>query len=189
LSTWIRDYLYIPLGGGNGSQARQLVILLLVMGIAGLWHGANTSFIVWGVLWGAYIGMHRIATAHIGRVPALERLVNNTFARVLLWAIHLLVIVCLWVFFRAENSTIALEYLAVMFSMPDRFSDQAALVLFGCVALMGLHYLEARGLRLASRFSARSWNRPLVWGFLTGICLWLVLLPSYTENPFIYFRF
>ena len=189
LSTWIRDYLYIPLGGGKGPQARQLIVLLLVMGIAGLWHGANTSFIVWGILWGGYIGLHRVLVIQLGHFAVITRLVNIRFTKIILWSFHVAIIICLWVFFRAENLTAALDYLAVMFRPPDKFSDQAALVFIGCGALMGLHYLESHATSLTSRFSVRRWNQPLVWGFLLGICLWLVLLPSYSQNPFIYFRF
>jgi alginate O-acetyltransferase complex protein AlgI len=189
LSTWIRDYLYVPLGGSQGPVTRQLSLLLLVMGIAGLWHGASTSFIVWGVLWGIYIGCHRILLAGVGRLPFLEQIVANTFVKVFLWGGHLIIIVCLWVFFRASNSAQAWDYLRIMFSGPLDFSQDAMLVLLGCIGLIGLHYLEARGIRVASVFSFRRWNRPIVWGFLTGFCLWLVVLPSYTENPFIYFRF
>ncbi len=189
LSTWIRDYLYIPLGGGKGPMARQLTILLLVMGIAGLWHGANVTFIVWGVLWGSYIGLHRLAVVYLPALPSAERLLKSITSKIILWGFHIAIIVCLWVFFRAENSTAAMDYLSVMFSVPADFSDHAVLVFCGCAALMGLHYVEARGMRLASRFAVRRWNRPLLWGFLGGICLWLVVLPSYTQNPFIYFRF
>lgn len=94
---------YVPLGGSKGSAMRQGSLLLLVMGVAGLWHGANTSFIVWGVLWGIYIGLHRIALASVTRSQLVVQSINNVFAKVCLCGVHLLIIVCLWVFFRAGN--------------------------------------------------------------------------------------
>lgn len=189
LSTWIRDYLYVPLGGSKGTVARQLAVLLLVMGIAGLWHGANTSFILWGVLWGSYIGLHRLILAPVARSAIAHHLLHNVVAKACLWVIHLVVIVCLWVFFRAGSSSDAWDYLGIMFNGPVEVSGYSTLVLIGCVSLIALHYLEARGWRSASHFSVRRWNRPIVGGALAGFCLWLVVLPSYTENPFIYFRF
>ena len=182
LSTWIRDYLYIPLGGGRGPAARQLAVLVGVMGIAGLWHGANLTFVIWGLAWGLYIGAHRFAAARVSQP-------TGRAIHVLAYAGHLFVIVCLWVLFRAENLGVALAYLDVMFSAPAVPGPDAVPVLAGCAALLGLHWAEARGVAACARFRARRWNTPLVWGFLAGVCLWLVILPSYTQNPFIYFRF
>lgn len=189
LSRWIRDYLYIPLGGGRGSRSRQLITLLCVMGLAGLWHGANATFVVWGLLWGAYIALHRLAIALIER----QAWTTTSLARWPLQAItyvgHLFVVVCLWVFFRAENFTVAKAYFAVMFSAPQMPAAGDALVFAGAAALLLLHRLEAWRPIAATGIRARRWNNPLAWGFLAGMCLWLVLLPSYTQNPFIYFRF
>ncbi|HCU89656.1 MAG: hypothetical protein CMF53_03995 [Legionellales bacterium] len=189
LSTWIRDYLYIPLGGAKGIRIRQVLLLLLVMGIAGLWHGANTSFIIWGILWGCYIGLHRLVVTTKTLFPTIRKMRTNVLVRVPLWGIHLLIIVSLWVFFRADSSADAWRYLGVMFHGPVKFSEHAIITFLGSICLIGLHVLEARGLSYISRFRIRRWNRPFVWGFLVGFCLWLIILPSYTENPFVYFRF
>ena len=189
LSRWIRDYLYIPLGGGRGSRSRQLIILLCVMGLAGLWHGANTTFVVWGLLWGGYIALHRLAAGLIDRQAWTKRWCTLWPARVCSYTVHLFVVVCLWVFFRAENFAVAKAYFAVMFSAPQAPDPGAGLVFAGAVALLLLHRLEAWRPCAATGIRARRWNNPLAWGFLAGACLWLMLLPSYTQNPFIYFRF
>ena len=189
LSTWIRDYLYIPLGGGRGVPVRQYCVLVVVMAIAGLWHGANSTFVIWGLLWGFYIALHRFISGLIRNSPNVLRVLSMPPSRLLLWAAHLLVVVVLWVFFRADNLTSALDYLNMMFSIPSDFSDQVLLVLAGSALLMILHAAEATSDRMASLISLRRYNNSFVWGLLGGICLWLVLLPSYTQNPFIYFRF
>jgi alginate O-acetyltransferase complex protein AlgI len=92
LSTWIRDYLYIPLGGSRGSRRRVALNLVLTMGLAGLWHGANWTFVAWGAYHGVLLVMHRLAGARWDAAPAaLQR--GVTF-----------VLVCLgWVFFRAPG--------------------------------------------------------------------------------------
>jgi D-alanyl-lipoteichoic acid acyltransferase DltB (MBOAT superfamily) len=63
LSTWIRDYLYIPLGGNRGTAARQAAVMLLTMGLAGLWHGAGLMFVAWGLYHGALILVYRLPAA------------------------------------------------------------------------------------------------------------------------------
>ncbi|MFT4560343.1 MAG: alginate O-acetyltransferase complex protein AlgI [Gammaproteobacteria bacterium] len=189
LSTWIRDYLYIPLGGGQGSQARQLAILMFVMGLAGLWHGAGANFVVWGLLWGAYIGLHRIAMATISRSAFALRIINTRVAVFVLWGGHLLVVVLLWVFFRAADWESAIDYLQVMFSGHSELSTHYAWIIVGCLLLLAMHFLEASFERGRWLKIARRWNNALGWGVLAGLALWLVVLPSYTHNPFIYFRF
>jgi len=77
----------------------------------------------------------------------------------------------------------------VMFSMPSGFSDQVFFVLIGSAMLMFLHAVEATADHIISLMRFRRFNSPFVWGFLGGVCLWLILLPPYTQNPFIYFRF
>lgn len=189
LSRWIRDYLYIPLGGGRGSRGRQFIILLCVMGLAGLWHGANATFVAWGLLWGVYIALHRLALTLIDRHACPATLLTRWPVRVAAYVGHLFIVVCLWVFFRAENFAVAKAYFAVMFSAPHAPGTGSGLVFAGAVALLLLHRLEAWRPSAATGIRARRWNNPLTWGFLAGVCLWLVLLPSYTQNPFIYFRF
>ncbi|MDA0823535.1 MAG: MBOAT family protein, partial [Proteobacteria bacterium] len=189
LSTWIRDYLYIPLGGGRGSHVQQLPTLLLVMGVAGLWHGAGANFVVWGLLWGAYIGLHRIAMAVISRSARGMRIINTPLAVLVLWSGHLLVVVLLWVFFRASSWATAIDYLRVMFSGFPHAPARLPWTFGGCLLLLAVHYLESNLERRRWLNYARRWNNPLVWGLLAGLALWLAVLPSYTHNPFIYFRF
>jgi len=189
LSRWIRDYLYIPLGGGSGSRPRQLLTLLVVMGLAGLWHGANLTFVAWGLLWGCYIALHRAAVSRIDRNPRLSRVSALPLTSLLYRSGHLVIVVCLWVFFRAENFAVAENYFSVMFAGPVALTQNSAVVFAGCVALLALHHIEAWRPRAISGFRARRWNHPAMLGLFFGLCLWLVLLPSYTQNPFIYFRF
>ncbi|MGR9090052.1 MAG: MBOAT family O-acyltransferase [Gammaproteobacteria bacterium] len=189
LSRWIRDYLYIPLGGSRGSRTRQLATLLCVMGLAGLWHGANVTFVAWGLLWGAYIALHRLVVALMDRRGWSAALLARWPVRASAYAGHLMVVVCLWVFFRAENFTVAKAYFAVMFSVPHASGVEAGSALAGAAALLLLHRLEAWRPCAVTGLCGRRLNHPIAWGFLAGVCLWLVLLPSYTQNPFIYFRF
>ena len=99
LSTWIRDYVYIPLGGNKGSAAKQGITMLLTMGLAGLWHGAGLMFIAWGLYHGALILLYRL--------PPIKRFVaasDDTTGRALLaGALFFVVNVLGWMMFRAGS--------------------------------------------------------------------------------------
>jgi alginate O-acetyltransferase complex protein AlgI len=103
LSTWLRDYLYLPLGGNRRGPARTYVNLMIVMLLGGLWHGANWTFVVWGAYHGLLLSIDRAAKPWLDRLPPwLYR--AQTF----------LLVVIGWVFFRSENLTMAGEWLAAM---------------------------------------------------------------------------
>src|SRR5262245_4732614 len=98
LSTWIRDYVYIPLGGNTGSTAKQCTTMLITMGLAGLWHGAGIMFIAWGFYHGLLILLYR--------VPAIDRLVaaSDTGMRALMaGGVFLVLNVFGWMMFRAGS--------------------------------------------------------------------------------------
>ena len=192
LSTWIRDYVYIPLGGNAGGLARQTAVVVFVMAVAGLWHGANWTFVLWGALWGAYIAADRMMRRLWGGASnsAGDRALGPLHA-VARWTPHMALVTLLWVFFRAPNLDFALAYIGVMFGRGDGGGLWAEwpLILAGCAALMALHICEARYFGRAALPWLRAMDGPLLWGVLTGLCLWLVLLPNYGGSPFIYFRF
>ncbi len=108
LSSFLRDYLYIPLGGNRGSSGRTYVNLLTVMVIGGLWHGAQWTFVVWGMIHGLWLAFERLMgkDSFYARLPSPMR-VALTFAIVLVS----------WVFFRAETFGVAQRYLAAMFGL------------------------------------------------------------------------
>jgi alginate O-acetyltransferase complex protein AlgI len=107
LSTWFRDYLYIPLGGNRGSKGRTYFNLVLVFFLCGLWHGANVTFVVWGLFHGAFLVVERAGLgAWLERRPAVLRHVYT-----------LLVVMVGWVFFRADSMSYAMSYLGAMFGL------------------------------------------------------------------------
>ena len=183
LSQWVRDYLYLPLGGGRGPAWQRAAVLCAVMALAGLWHGANWTFIVWGVGWAVTIAAWRAAG------PALARL--GPFEGLLLLALAMV----LWVFFRAADLDAAGAHLAALFGaaagsahLPDD-GNGGALIAAGCAALLLLHWLEARLFTRRALHALRRWDGPFLRGLLAGLAIGLVLIPRAQENPFIYFRF
>ena len=109
LSTWFRDYVYIPLGGNRVSRLRHCGILLVTFGISGLWHGANWTFVIWGLYNGALLIIENVFEKAVGEVH-LNWLLTQVKRVVVLFAI------CIgWVFFRAQSLTAALGILHRMF--------------------------------------------------------------------------
>jgi len=183
LSTFLRDYLYIPLGGNKLGTRRTYVNLAAVMLLGGLWHGAQWQFIVWGAYHGLLLGAERA----IGKKSYYAWLPG--FARVVLTFVLVLIS---WVLFRAEDLGRALEYLAAMFGViPGAPSAQllsAQIYAPHNLALMAL------GLLIVS-LKTQSWDlaRQLsaVKVLALGACFVVALAAMFTQafNPFLYFQF
>jgi alginate O-acetyltransferase complex protein AlgI len=118
LSTFLRDYLYIPLGGGRRGPVRRHLNLMATMLLGGLWHGASWTFVFWGGLHGAYLVANHAWTTLTGRDPASES--GTLPGRVLATALTFLCVIVAWVFFRAHSFSGAATMLQAMTSWrPD----------------------------------------------------------------------
>ncbi|HEX9658992.1 MAG TPA: MBOAT family O-acyltransferase [Rhodothermales bacterium] len=184
LSTWLRDYLYIPLGGNRKSNVRTYVNLAVTMLLGGLWHGASWTFVVWGGLHGLYLMVERFLREHLGK--AKQPSSNNFLAAI---AVYLLVDIT-WVFFRAQDFATAWRLIRSMFGMG--IDVQATLptiyiieTVVAVVAMIGVHwYMRNRSLeQVVSRIPW--WGVGLVW----GIMLFLIIITQGSGSAFIYFQF
>ncbi|MCL4139388.1 UNVERIFIED_CONTAM: hypothetical protein GTU68_054735 [Idotea baltica] len=114
LSTWLKDYLYIPLGGNRGSESRTLVNMLIVMLLGGLWHGASWNFVIWGAYHGFLLVAYRLAKQLL-KLPIF----SNRFLEAGFWLLKLVIffhLTCLgWLFFRAESYTQIISMLKSLF--------------------------------------------------------------------------
>ena len=183
LSSWLRDYLYVPLGGSRLGRRRTHVNLLLVMLLGGLWHGAAWTFVVWGGLHGTLLALERARgkTPLYGRLPRPLR-VGATF----------MVVSIGWVFFRAADLGEALRYLQALLGLAAVEPSRAVLAgvlyqpyLAGTVAVAALV----------------TWGCPQTWDWtrqltapragltVAALALALALLSTQAYNPFIYFIF
>ena len=183
LSSWLRDYLYVPLGGNRRGRVRTYVNLAIVMLLGGLWHGAAWTFVVWGALHGGMLALERAAgkDALYRWLPAPLR-VATTF----------LIVLVSWVFFRAASLGEALRYLGHMLG---RGAVQPAAALLG-----GLVYTP-QAVSTMALAAAVVWWAPQTWDYtrrLTPLraaavaaALWAALAVLFTQsyNPFIYFIF
>jgi alginate O-acetyltransferase complex protein AlgI len=115
LSSWLRDYLFIPLGGSRGRAWRVCLNLMITMTLGGLWHGASWSFVVWGLLHGLFLVVHRGFRAVCQGLPRLDAVLRSPPGTVLRWSLTLLCVLVGWVFFRAQTFTAAWTVLRGMF--------------------------------------------------------------------------
>lgn len=184
LSTWFKEYLYIPLGGNREGKFKTYRNLMIVFFMTGLWHGASWNFVVWGLFHGVFLVLERM-------LPIEKflrfRLIQNIYA--------LLVVMVGWVFFRAENLTAALDYLKRMFVpyktdvysayLSNEFMMVAALGLVSCGFLTLI--FDKLPVKTEYKFGFLRLVNPAWCAVIAYFSV--LLLASNTYNPFIYFRF
>lgn len=195
LSRWLRDYLYVPLGGSRSGRCRTYVNIMLTMVLGGLWHGAAWTFVAWGALhgFGQVIGHWRRSRAAVGgdgaRSGDRDRVASSEKAHPIRSRVATFHFVCLgWVFFRATSFGNAAAVLTrlVTGGGPSPLARLPVVALI--LAAIGLQQLPAGwSARLQRRLSARP---PVVIGLVAGAALFLVTgLGPPGVAPFIYFRF
>lgn len=190
LSTWLQEYLYIPLGGSRKGKVRTYINLMLTMTIGGLWHGANWTFVAWGVYHGLGLCVHKIYMTMTNRkkiIPiSLAVIMNNIF-------------VCLgWVFFRADKFSTAMDVFEKIFIYSNGIK-QLYIWLFFAIVIKIIYILwckyssSSRNINSKYKINAQYFHLNLnsVIGltlFFLGIMATLGL--AYTGgSPFIYFKF
>ncbi|MCH2023870.1 MAG: hypothetical protein MK207_15440 [Saprospiraceae bacterium] len=195
LSTWFRDYLYIPLGGSRGGTSMKVRNTFIIFIVSGFWHGANWTFIVWGALNALYFlplllrnkNRNNIETVAKGKLfPSLKEFSSIT--------ITFCLTVIAWIFFRAENLTHAFNYLSEIFSIslfeipnfqPTSGGAKITILILGLFILIewigrdAEHALANLGLK---------WNRPLRYAMYYSIIIALFFFGG-KDQQFIYFQF
>jgi len=187
LSTWLRDYVYIPLGGNRKGKVRTYVNLMATMLIGGLWHGAAWKFVLWGGVHGAGLAAHKAAA------PVLSKIPDNRLMHFAGWLSTMVFVVVLWVFFRADSASDALEIIGSAshgFSVEQLSAFAASRMLW--LILMGVtivsHFLPSDiRERSALWFVGLPWPAKLIIFMLTVQCV--LEFRSSEVAPFIYFQF
>ncbi|MEM7600749.1 MAG: MBOAT family O-acyltransferase [Verrucomicrobiota bacterium] len=182
LSSFLRDYLYIPLGGNRKGRGRTYINLLLVMLIGGIWHGAQWTFVIWGMIHGLLLALERALRGRFGF--SLPRWAGQIITGVLL--------LVTWVFFRAESMEVATRYLITMFGggEPDATSSLLSSMLFKPVVLAQLSVCLAISLLLPNtgQFLAKMTLAKTAGGFVL-LVMAVRLMAVQGHNPFLYFQF
>ena len=191
LSSWLRDYLYIPLGGNKKGPSRTYVNLVMVMFLGGLWHGASWNFVIWGLMHGVYLTVQKLFT---NRFPKLK---NNTFTQ----KRHIKIISILltqyfvfmaWLAFRMEDID-ALYYMLYKYVVWDfatgstiQMLSHNKLPILLIVGFFILNYISYKR-DIVEKLSK---VKPVYWiGFLMSIMMLILFFYDLTPEDFIYFRF
>lgn len=187
LGNWMRDYLYIPLGGNKGGQVRMFFNLFLVFFLSGLWHGASWNFIVWGCFHGLFLIADRIFLlkfyAAIGKAPSV--------------LITFFIVVMGWVFFRADDMNDACDYFYKLFCFD--FSSTTFIFLNDFYFILALAFVfsfagilnSIKQIQFSVLFKTYSNSKTIFIGCLCVVLLVVSIsgILGGSFNPFIYYRF
>ncbi|MFT4643965.1 MBOAT family O-acyltransferase [Candidatus Marifrigoribacter sp. Uisw_064] len=190
LSTWFRDYLYIPLGGSRGNKGQQIRNVFIIFLVSGFWHGANWTFIVWGGLNAIYFlpllltknnRNHINIVAENKEVPSIKE-----FLRII---ITFIITTFAWIFFRANSLTDAFNYISgifneSLFKLPDIRPTDLFILLF---IFIGIEWSGRRNLYALETFGAK-WKKPIRLIFYYSLIVALFVFGR-KEMEFIYFQF
>lgn len=192
LSTWFRDYIYIPLGGSKGGTWMKVKNTFIIFIVSGFWHGANWTFLVWGALNAFYFlpllltnnNRKNLDTVALGKwLPSLKELLSITTTFILT--------VIAWIFFRAENLNHAFEYIYNLFSFSTTKNSsigfESYIVLMILIFFMLIEWLGRNNQYAIEKFS-NCINKPVRWLFYLIITL-IIFLFFGKEITFIYFQF
>lgn len=194
LTTWFRDYLYIPLGGSRGGNAVKIRNTFIIFIVSGLWHGANWTFIAWGALNAIYFlpllltKNNRVNLDLVAKGKPLPNL-KELFLMLLTFSLTMFA----WIFFRADSISHALNYISEIFSptilsLPEFSSKNRALMTLILVSIFVLIEWQGREYQFAIANFGLKWKRPLRYAVYILITITIFLF-SDNEQEFIYFQF
>jgi D-alanyl-lipoteichoic acid acyltransferase DltB (MBOAT superfamily) len=197
LSAWLRDYLYIPLGGNRKGEARTYINLMLTMLLGGLWHGASWTFVAWGGLHGVYLWVEKFIRDQWARAtvrPAVSTAgitLSDNRSSAFIYALFTFFLITLtWVFFRATTFHQAWEMLGSMFGIidggPAIIKSIDIIKVWVIVSIMVITHWWMRDssvLELASKIPW--WFVSIVWALM----LISIMLSQESSSSFIYFQF
>ena len=194
LSTWFRDYLYIPLGGSQGGTWNKIRNVFLIFVVSGFWHGASWNFIVWGGLNALYflpLLLTKNNRNHLNTVA--EGSLFPTYKEILSIGLTFFLTVIAWVFFRADTLTEAVHYLNLMFSSSfftvPSFITPKAFMLY--TYLLICLFIAVEWVQRDKKFglSIENLNRPFRWVIYTIVIGVIITFGQFGESEFIYFQF
>jgi alginate O-acetyltransferase complex protein AlgI len=192
LSSWFRDYVYIPLGGNRVSKVKFYRNLLIVWTITGFWHGASLTFLSWGLYYGVIISLERLGLGKV--LEKTWRPIQHLYV--------ILIVMIGWVFFRADSFSYSFSYIKVMFGLSTnqwfdgsdyiRLHDNWIILLLAVIlSLPVFPFIKKKmeTIRMESGFIALSSELALTGYYFLLLLVVTILLVNSTYNPFIYFRF
>lgn len=194
LSTWLRDYLYIPLGGSRHGPRVMIFALMTTMILGGLWHGASWNFVIWGLVHGLLLVAHR----YFSKLDLVEKLFTNfkTSSTIVSWVITQYLVFFTWLIFRIEDVDILFESMKTFVGIGGYFDFSEFMLFLPDIKLLTFalaiifiigHGLSGKSGGFVYQISKRG---SLAWGLIVGLMLVIMYFLQPSESvDFIYFRF
>uniref|UniRef100_UPI00404A9E78 MBOAT family O-acyltransferase n=1 Tax=Gelidibacter sp. TaxID=2018083 RepID=UPI00404A9E78 len=183
LSSWLRDYLYIPLGGNKHGIVRMYAALMITMLLGGLWHGAAWTFVIWGALHGIYLVVERMLKGKI-------KIKINAFNGILLALLTYILVNFTWVFFRAREFSTAKNMISSMLFMN---SDGEKIIetfeVFKVLVVVTLLFICHWMMRNTSMKEVSEKTNPWILGVVWAVMFFLIAIAQGSGEQFIYFQF
>lgn len=205
LSTWFRDYLYIPLGGSRKGIVRKQINRLIVFGVSGLWHGASGHFVIWGLMNGVYQIIGDLLTPLRRKTKQILHVKENEFSHKALKTLSTFVMIDIsWIFFRATmGQGVAILKSITQFWKPGWFqwgvnlnvmqlSDgRIWIVVFALMILIGADICKYVGFQVSTFIMKQGiWLRWMIYlAAIFGVLIYGIYGPAYSASEFIYFQF
>lgn len=187
LSSWLRDYVYIPLGGNRKGVIRTYINNFLTMLIGGLWHGAAWKFVFWGAMHGVGLAVHKASK------PILNKIPDNFLTNFIFWFITFIYVSLLWVFFRAasfEDSVLIIKNIFVEFDFRQvpQFFEARMVWCIMMITLIVFHFVPQRWADYCQLIFIKS---PWILKLLVFLAVIQLVIEFMSEEvaPFIYFQF
>lgn len=180
LSTWFRDYLYIPLGGSKQATWRWAIAIMIVFVVSGFWHGANYTFLIWGAIHGGLYLVERV-------LRPLSDKISSAVRKILGGCLIFLLVQLAWVYFRADSVVHAKSVLSTILHSEGTSMLQVpnhVLTVFVVFVLMEVAQYNIRVDALLGRF-----RTPIRWMLYTAMLWCIAVWSGLTNHPFIYFQF
>lgn len=183
LTDWFRDYVYIPLGGNRVSIRRNTLNLFIVWLLTGIWHGAEWTFVIWGL----YYFTIQLIEKRTG--------VTNIFPKIVRYFLTMIIVTIGWVIFKASNLTDAISYIGTMFNFSQRISDHNSLLyLHSSIIIFTISFVGAFPIipfLLNQKIKALDTLYRIIslGGTIVLLCLCLLVIINGSYSPFIYFNF
>jgi len=188
LSTWFKNYLYIPLGGNRKGQYRTYLNLIIVFFITGLWHGANYNFIIWGLIHGLFLLAERIKPSFFSGIP-----------KIFYHLYTLLVVTLAWVFFRTETLDNSMAYFGRLFAFSETGDFYPliylnnyliVLIISGIILAIPIRKYIKQKFRTIKIWIPSGMSNIITYFVYLGLFMYCILeLSIATHIPFIYFKF
>ena len=198
LGNWMRDYLYIPLGGNRKGKVRKIINTFVVFGISGLWHGANWTFVLWGIFYGILIVSSLLTEDYVLKFNEKHKFTKAGWFYIFRIARTNLLVMIGWVFFKADNIGAAFGYIKSMFGLvkveQNGFTWQWYLTKYHIFILItGLMAMLPQAKQafyiLKEKMNEKTFTIICDTGTIFLLILSIMYVMTSTYNPFIYFQF